>query len=86
MAPVADAQSEIDRLWDFDDPAGSEARFRQAADEAADASLALALRTQVARALGLQGRYEEAAALLDSIAGAAGLAGEIHVRLARRAA
>ena len=45
-------------LWDFDDPAGSEARFRAAVDVAEGADR-LVLLTQVARALGLQERYDE---------------------------
>ena len=53
-------------LWDFEDPAGSEARFRAAEAEAAGAE-ALVLRTQVARALGLQERYDDALAVLDTI-------------------
>lgn len=54
-------------LWDFDDPAGSETRFREAADLAEGADR-LVLLTQVARAIGLQGRYDEAHAVLDDLA------------------
>lgn len=61
-------QETLDRLWNFRDPALSEQRFREAlagpgynADEKAE------LTTQLGRAIGLQGRYEEADALLDSI-------------------
>jgi tetratricopeptide (TPR) repeat protein len=54
-------------LWDFDDPAGSEQRLRAAADIAEGADR-LVLLTQVARALGLQERYDEAHALLDDLA------------------
>jgi tetratricopeptide (TPR) repeat protein len=53
-------------LWDFDDPAGSERRFRGAADIAEGADR-LVLLTQVARALGLQERYDEGHALLDDL-------------------
>lgn len=56
--------SELDTMWDFDDPAGSEARFRAAAETAADDRRRVLL-TQVARALGLQARFEEAHAVLD---------------------
>jgi tetratricopeptide (TPR) repeat protein len=59
----------LDRLWDFDDPAGSERRLRVAASEAGSAVTAAELTTQVARALGLQGRFDEADALLDSTPG-----------------
>ena len=54
-------------LWDFDDPAGSEARFRAAVDVAEGADR-LVLLTQVARALGLQERYDEGHAILDDLA------------------
>jgi tetratricopeptide (TPR) repeat protein len=54
-------------LWDFDDPSGSEARFRAAA-ATADAPDRLVLLTQVARALGLQGRYDDGHAVLDDLA------------------
>src|SRR3954463_7234198 len=54
-------------LWDFDDPAGSEQRFRAAA-ETAEGADRLVLMTQVARALGLQERYDEGHALLDQLA------------------
>jgi tetratricopeptide (TPR) repeat protein len=54
-------------LWDFDDPAGSEHRLREAA-EVAEGADRLVLLTQVARALGLQERYDEGHALLDQLA------------------
>ena len=63
-------QQILDQLWDFDDPALSEARFRAAAaDPAYDADERAELTTQLGRAIGLQGRYEEADALLDAIDG-----------------
>lgn len=54
-------------MWDFSDPARSEAGFRAALDRASgeDADV---LRTQIARALGLQQRYAEALELLGAIA------------------
>jgi tetratricopeptide (TPR) repeat protein len=54
-------------LWDFDDPAGSEQRFRKAT-ETAEGTDRLVLLTQVARALGLQERYDEGHAVLDDLA------------------
>lgn len=61
-------QKTLDLLWNFDDPAGSEARFRAAAaDGQYDADEQAELATQLGRAIGLQGRYEEADALLDAI-------------------
>jgi len=52
-------------LWDFDDPAGSEQRFRDAAVTAGE-QRGIWL-TQVARALGLQERFHEAHDLLDQV-------------------
>jgi len=58
--------TDIAELWDFDRPDVSEERFR-AALGAATGSDALVLRTQLARALGLQRRFDEAAAELDAV-------------------
>jgi len=63
MLPVTDPSE----LWNPEDPAGSEARFRTAA-ETAEGADRLVLMTQVARALGLQGRYDEGHAVLDQLA------------------
>jgi tetratricopeptide (TPR) repeat protein len=63
MSPMADPTE----LWDFDDPAGSEQRFR-AASETAEGTDRLVLLTQVARSLGLQERYDEGHAVLDDLA------------------
>lgn len=57
-------EESLRRLWDFADAAGSEARFRQAARQAAAPGIAM---TQVARALGLQRRFDEANAVLDGL-------------------
>src|SRR3954449_6781507 len=54
-------------LWSFDDPAVSEQRLRAAA-ETAEGTDRLVLMTQVARALGLQERYDEGHAVLDHLA------------------
>ncbi|MHA7223594.1 hypothetical protein ACX80S_14940 [Arthrobacter sp. RHLT1-20] len=63
-------QQTLDRLWDVDNPGLSETRFRAAlADMAFDADERAELSTQLGRAIGLQGRFEEADALLDSIDG-----------------
>jgi tetratricopeptide (TPR) repeat protein len=62
--------TDFTELWDFSDPAASELRFRQAAQDADDPSRTaerLEALTQVARALGLQGRYDEARAVLGSV-------------------
>jgi len=53
--------------WNFGDPAASEAAFRTALASASGLA-ALELETQIARALGLQRRFDEAVALLDDVA------------------
>jgi len=61
----------LDGLWDFDDPAASEARFREAIDAAEaddDHATSDEGRTQQARALGLQGRFRDAHLILDQVA------------------
>ncbi|MCU1517927.1 MAG: hypothetical protein JWQ75_2648 [Pseudarthrobacter sp.] len=63
-------QETLDRLWKHEDPELSEQRFRDAlADPAFDADEKAELATQLGRAIGQQGRYEEADALLDSVDG-----------------
>jgi tetratricopeptide (TPR) repeat protein len=57
-------QEELDDLWDFSDPAGSEARLLATAKSSEHRDELL---TQVTRALGLQDRFAEATALLDSL-------------------
>jgi len=60
----------FDDLWDYDDPAGTEARFRALRprlEVAGDRSLLLQLDTQIARTLGLQRRFDESLALLDAL-------------------
>ena len=64
-----DEQQLIDRLWDFGDPAASEERFREAADDDSHpAHVRAVMSTQLARALGIQGRSAEALAVLDAVA------------------
>lgn len=63
--------------WDFNDPAGSEARLRIALVGAAPTESAV-LRTQIARSLGLQQHYGQALALLDGIES---VDPEVHVRI-----
>jgi tetratricopeptide (TPR) repeat protein len=60
----------LDDLWDFDDPATSEARFREAiaaAEADGDPAAADEARTQLARSVGLQGRFAEGHSLLDTV-------------------
>jgi tetratricopeptide (TPR) repeat protein len=62
------SQARLDELWDFADAPLSEQRFRAEIGRAPSGSVAAAeLTTQLARSLGLQERYAEADAVLDSI-------------------
>ena len=60
-------QQELDALWDFSDPIASEAAFRGAISATDDAVGRAVLGTQLARALGLQERYDEADRVLEGI-------------------
>ncbi|GAA1962849.1 hypothetical protein [Microbacterium deminutum] len=64
---MAIAQTLLDELWDFSDPAASQVRLGAAADDETDAEARAELETQVARALGLQERYDDADAVLDRV-------------------
>lgn len=62
---------ELRTLWNFNDPAASEAAFRAVipqARQAGDASYEAQLLTQLARAQGLQGRFDDAHRTLDEAA------------------
>ena len=62
-------QPTLDELWDFGDPAASEARFRVELEQGGpwDDTERAELTTQLARAIGLQGSFDEAAALLIEV-------------------
>jgi tetratricopeptide (TPR) repeat protein len=63
-------QQTLDQLWDFEHPEISEARFRAAmSEDRFDPDERAELGTQLGRAIGLQGRFEEADAVLDAIDG-----------------
>ena len=62
LAMALDVQS----LWNFDQPAQSEARFRAALTQARGDE-ALVLRTQIARTFSLRGRFDEAHRELDAV-------------------
>lgn len=67
MTVVVDSV-QLDRLWDYDDPAGSEARFRAALEQLAiGGSLYVETVTQIARAQGLQRQFEAAHSTLDTL-------------------
>ena len=57
---------DIKGLWNFADPAASEAVFRARLASASGDDV-LSLQTQIARSLGLRSRFDEAHALLDRI-------------------
>jgi len=57
---------DFDALWNYDDPAGTEAAFRNALPQL-EGDKRLELQTQIARTLGLQQRFDEAQELLDAI-------------------
>lgn len=66
MTSPAQTVPDLATLWDFQQPALSEARFRQrlAALPEATGDAALVLQTQIARTLGLRRRFDEARAVL----------------------
>lgn len=60
----------FNELWDFNDPAATEVKFRELlpqAESSGDASYHLQLLTQIARTLGLQMKFDEAQELLDGV-------------------
>lgn len=60
--------ADFDRLWDYDDPAATEAKFRQilpATRALPDHDHYCQLLTQIARAAGLQRKFDEAHRVLD---------------------
>jgi tetratricopeptide (TPR) repeat protein len=62
------SQKLLDELWDFDDPSGSDRRFALEETSASHTDSERAeLVTQRARAAGLQGRFADGHALLDSL-------------------
>ena len=74
MVGSASAAVDVDALWNIDDPAASELRFREALTNASGDD-ALILRTQNARTLGLRQRYDESQRELDAIEPALAAAG-----------
>jgi tetratricopeptide (TPR) repeat protein len=60
----------IDSLWDYFDPSGTRTKFEQilpAARKSGDRSYYLQLQTQIARTYGLDGEFDQAHALLDTV-------------------
>ncbi len=58
---------DVSPLWNFADPAASEAAFRQALTTAPGSDDELTLETQIARTYSLRSRFDEAHAVLDRI-------------------
>src|SRR5947209_14337771 len=71
MADQIEASTvDFEALWNYQDPAGTEAAFREllpAAGERGDAGYLAELLTQIARCEGLQRRFDEAHATLDEV-------------------
>ena len=81
-APDRLSPARLDELWDFDDPSGSEHRFRTELSDALPAGTCRAeLETQLARAIGLQGRIDDASAVLDAVEAAGDPAPVVRIRL-----
>lgn len=72
--PLETPMPDILALWDFNDPAASEARFRERLDEATH-DAGLSLRTQIARTYSLRRQFEQAHKLLDEVDAELGDAG-----------
>src|SRR5439155_3225238 len=67
---ILPAMADFDKLWDYQDPAGTEKKFREllpAAEAAGDASYVAELLTQIARTQGLQRKFDDAHATLDRV-------------------
>ncbi|HEV3309294.1 MAG TPA: tetratricopeptide repeat protein [Chloroflexota bacterium] len=70
MNSIRDGVSDIDSLWDYQDPQGSGDRFRSilpATMAPEHQSYRLELMTQIARTEGLQDRFDEANSILDQV-------------------
>jgi len=69
MEALPRTAEEIDAFWDFTRPEESERRFRALLHRigAGDPDLGAEVATQLARALGLQGKYAEAHRVLDGV-------------------
>jgi tetratricopeptide (TPR) repeat protein len=62
---MTEPHPDLHALWDFDDPAVSEERFRALLETELDPSFRVEVLTQIARTEGLQRRFAEANATLD---------------------
>jgi tetratricopeptide (TPR) repeat protein len=64
---MAAAAMDVSPLWNFADPAASEAAFRRALTQARGLDDELTLQTQIARTYSLRSRFDDANALLDQV-------------------
>jgi tetratricopeptide (TPR) repeat protein len=77
MRLTPDDMANFDQLWDYDDPAATEQRFRELlARIPAGTPTYFELLTQIARAQGLQRNFDAAHRTLDTVKGALAAAGE----------
>jgi len=63
-------EADFEALWNYNDPAGTEAQFlavRQSLGAAEDHARLMELDTQIARAQGLQGRFADALNMLETV-------------------
>src|SRR5262249_65111 len=67
-AATSDFSADLDKLWDFPNPAASEQRFRaELAKYPPGSREALEIETQLARTQGLQRKFAEADKILDDV-------------------
>ena len=65
---MADELPNFNEWWNFQKPGETEKRFRELLPQASgDRDYELQLRTQIARTLGLQGKFEAAHRVLDEV-------------------
>jgi tetratricopeptide (TPR) repeat protein len=67
---IADSLPDFDALWDYNKPAETESRFREilnVAEKSGDSLYIAELKTQIARTLGLQQKFDEAHRVLDDV-------------------
>ena len=70
MTAMAKDTMEFDKLWNYNDPAATEKKFRELlpeAEKSGDAEYHLQLLTQLARTQGLQKKFDAAHEILDSV-------------------
>ena len=80
---MANIHLEIDELWDFNDPGGSQEKFRGAlsqVDPETDKERYLSLMTQLARTMSLQRRFDEAHQVLDKVEAQMDREGLVEIR------